>query len=95
MAEDYQESKLTVALTVSLPANFAVWLASPEARFLTGKMVWAHWDVDEMKARADEIKGGLMLTTNVIGWPFGAEMTVTADECNTDEARSKEANGKH
>lgn len=27
----------------SLPANFAVWLASQEARFLRGKFVWAMW----------------------------------------------------
>ncbi|KKY13232.1 putative short-chain dehydrogenase reductase sdr [Diplodia seriata] len=31
-----------------LPGSFAVWLASPAAAFLKGRLVWAHWDVDEM-----------------------------------------------
>ena len=38
-----------------LPANFCVWLASPEGKFLDGKFVWVNWDVDELKARAKEI----------------------------------------
>ncbi|KAL1651879.1 hypothetical protein SLS58_000002 [Diplodia intermedia] len=33
-----------------LPGSFAVWLASPAAAFLKGRLVWAHWDVDEMMA---------------------------------------------
>ncbi|KAK3322701.1 hypothetical protein B0H66DRAFT_212880 [Apodospora peruviana] len=32
-----------------LPGHFAVWLASPEARFAHGRMLAAHWDVDELK----------------------------------------------
>jgi hypothetical protein len=32
-----------------------VWLSSKEAKFLHGRTIWAHWDVDEMKARKDEI----------------------------------------
>ncbi|KAK3949566.1 hypothetical protein QBC32DRAFT_219421 [Pseudoneurospora amorphoporcata] len=35
---------------VSLPADFAVWATTTEARFIHGRFVWAHWDVDEMKA---------------------------------------------
>lgn len=31
-----------------LPGSFAVWLASPEARFLHGRFVWASWDVEEL-----------------------------------------------
>ncbi|KAH7109299.1 oxidoreductase [Dendryphion nanum] len=54
----------------SLPASFYVWLASPEARFLNGKFLWANWDVDELKARAKEIEGGDILSFGVIGWPF-------------------------
>ena len=38
-----------------LPGNFAVWLASEEAAFLTGKLVYATWDVEELKARRQEI----------------------------------------
>ncbi|OTB06423.1 hypothetical protein M426DRAFT_318834 [Hypoxylon sp. CI-4A] len=34
---------------VELPGSFAVWAASPEAKFLHGRFVWAHWDVDELK----------------------------------------------
>ncbi|RGP71711.1 short-chain dehydrogenase [Fusarium longipes] len=35
----------------SLPADFTVWLASPEAAFLKGEIVWANWDVDELISR--------------------------------------------
>lgn len=38
----------------SLPGAEAVWLASPEARFLHGRFIWASWDVDELKS--DEIR---------------------------------------
>jgi hypothetical protein len=33
-----------------LPGDFAVWLASPEAAFLHGRFVDAHWDIDELKS---------------------------------------------
>ncbi|KAF5227244.1 hypothetical protein FAUST_11904 [Fusarium austroamericanum] len=39
-----------------LAARHSVWLTSPEAKFLKGKFVWSNWDVDELKARADEIQ---------------------------------------
>ncbi|GFF60276.1 uncharacterized oxidoreductase C521.03 [Aspergillus udagawae] len=32
----------------NLPGEFAVWAASPEARFLHGRFVWAKWDVTEL-----------------------------------------------
>ena len=54
----------------SLPANFNVWLASPEARFLNGRFVWANWDVDELKVRKEEIEGSNLLEMGLIGWPF-------------------------
>ncbi|KAJ4483547.1 short-chain dehydrogenase/reductase [Lentinula aciculospora] len=38
---------------MALPADFAVWAASPEASWLHGRFVWAHWDVDELKADKD------------------------------------------
>lgn len=41
---------------VGLPGHFAVWLASPEAGFLKGRYLWAHWDVEELKAKRDEIE---------------------------------------
>ncbi|KAH6867586.1 putative short-chain dehydrogenase [Thelonectria olida] len=33
----------------NLPGQFAVWAASPEARFLHGRFMWSKWDVDELK----------------------------------------------
>ncbi|KAF2622530.1 oxidoreductase [Macroventuria anomochaeta] len=55
---------------VGLPAAFMVWLASPEARFLKGKYLWANWDVDELKARRKEIEGTKLLELGLTGWPF-------------------------
>jgi hypothetical protein len=55
---------------VSLPANFNVWLASPESRFLKGKFLWSNWDVDELKARAEEIESTTQLSIGLGGWPF-------------------------
>ena len=55
---------------VSLPAGFSVWLASPEARFLKSKYLWANWDVDELKTRAKELAEGLELSIGLVGWPW-------------------------
>ncbi|KAJ4292763.1 hypothetical protein N0V90_009426 [Kalmusia sp. IMI 367209] len=55
---------------VELPAHFLVWLVSREAEFLKGKFVWVNWDVDELKTRADEIKGSLILTVGLHGVPL-------------------------
>jgi len=54
----------------SLPAGFIVWLASPEARFLKGKYLWANWDVDELKAQAHMIESTNYLRIGLEGWPF-------------------------
>ncbi|KAI1829524.1 hypothetical protein DTO006G1_9727 [Penicillium roqueforti] len=43
---------------ISLPADFLVWIVSPEAEFLKNKIVFSSWDVDELKARKNEIFGG-------------------------------------
>jgi len=64
---------------VSLPASFHLWLASPEARFLKGKYLWANWDVDELKAQAKEIEGSSKLNIGIIGWPFGNTSLKTHD----------------
>lgn len=45
-----------------------VWLTSPEAEFLRGKYLWANWDVDELKARRDEIQAPNKLVTGLVGW---------------------------
>jgi len=55
---------------ISLPSSYMVWAASPEAKFLKGKLVWAHWDVEELQARKSEIEGTTMLTLSLQGWPF-------------------------
>ncbi|KKP03691.1 hypothetical protein THAR02_04207 [Trichoderma harzianum] len=44
--------------------QFFAWLASDEAEFLSGRFVWAEWDVDELKAKKQQIlKEDLLLTT--------------------------------
>ncbi|KAK8133583.1 oxidoreductase [Apiospora sp. TS-2023a] len=53
---------------VSLPAGFMLWLASPEAAFLKGKFLWSNWDVDELKARAEEIESSDEFNMTVVGW---------------------------
>ena len=77
-AEDGKERKwkgegsslLTGYDDANLPASFMVWLASPEARFLKGRFLWANWDVDELKAKAKEIESSSLLNIGLIGWPF-------------------------
>jgi hypothetical protein len=56
---------------VSLPGSFNVWLASPEARFLKGKFLWANWDVEELQERSHEIQTSTQLSIALGGWPFG------------------------
>ncbi|KAF4625894.1 hypothetical protein G7Y89_g12268 [Cudoniella acicularis] len=51
-----------------LAGHFAVWLASPEAKFLKGKFVWCNWDVDELKEKAKEIEGSGALNLGLDGW---------------------------
>jgi hypothetical protein len=33
-------------------------------------MVWANWDVEELEARQDKIKGSSMMTVGLEGWPY-------------------------
>ncbi|KAM5375403.1 hypothetical protein ACJZ2D_005964 [Fusarium nematophilum] len=56
--------------TVDLPGHFCVWLHSPEAEFLRGKFVWVNWDVDELKARREEIMSTDLLNTKLGGVSF-------------------------
>jgi len=39
----------------ALPGGVMVWLATEKARFLSGRVVSANWDVDDLVARKDEI----------------------------------------
>ncbi|KAH6680063.1 putative short-chain dehydrogenase [Plectosphaerella plurivora] len=54
----------------NLCGQFAVWAASPEARFLHGRFVWAKWDVTELK-EANVLerleKDDLFLSVGVVG----------------------------
>ncbi|KAF5637959.1 hypothetical protein F52700_4662 [Fusarium sp. NRRL 52700] len=54
----------------ALAGQFYVWLASREAEFLKEKFVWVNWDVDELKARADEIKNSLLFKVILNGVPM-------------------------
>jgi hypothetical protein len=44
-----------------------VWLASDEAAFLRNKFVWANWDVEEVRARAEEIRTTSLLRVALNG----------------------------
>ena len=56
---------------VQLPGSVAVWLASDEAAFLTGRFVCAQWDVDELKDRATEIRNSrYLLKMGLVGSPI-------------------------
>ncbi|KAL8281764.1 hypothetical protein RB597_009468 [Gaeumannomyces tritici] len=50
---------------ISLPADFLVWVVSPEAKFLNGKLVFSAWDVDELKSRGKEIVGTSPFTSEL------------------------------
>ncbi|KAK5674974.1 hypothetical protein LTS10_012386 [Elasticomyces elasticus] len=63
---------------ISLPAGFAVWLASPAAAWTGGKFLWAHWDVDELIAMKDEIALGNELVMTLNGWPKQVDVVVKA-----------------
>jgi hypothetical protein len=54
---------------IGLPGAFCVWLASSESDFLTGRFVWASWDVEELKAKSEIIKTMDLLTIKLSGWP--------------------------
>ncbi|KAK8094771.1 hypothetical protein PG997_001456, partial [Apiospora hydei] len=77
----YEDHANNLSLSVSLPAGFMLWLASPEAAFLKGKFLWSNWDVDELKTRASEIEASQEFNIQVVGWPFGgpAEVTMASD----------------
>jgi hypothetical protein len=58
--------------TVNLPGHFSVWLSSKEGHAIpSGKYLWAHWDVDELKQRSKELyEDPMALTLTLNGWPF-------------------------
>jgi hypothetical protein len=38
---------------------------------LKGKFLWANWDVEELKARRNELESTRQLNVDMVGWPFG------------------------
>ncbi|MCJ1341208.1 hypothetical protein MMC09_006504 [Bachmanniomyces sp. S44760] len=55
---------------MSLPAGTVLWAASPEAEFMKGKILWANWDVTELKQREKEIESSNFLSLTLGGFPF-------------------------
>jgi hypothetical protein len=60
-----------------LPASVCIWLASREADFLQGRLLWANWDVEELKERKQEIIERNLLTIILNGFTFEAYNVLT------------------
>lgn len=54
-----------------LAGQFYVWAATDEAAFLSGRFVWGTWDIDELKAKKDEIVEKDLLLTTIDGFTRG------------------------
>jgi hypothetical protein len=54
-----------------LVGGTAVFLATPAAQFLSGRLVWANWAMDELVARKEEIVRKDLLKI-VLSGEFGA-----------------------
>jgi hypothetical protein len=63
-------------LKAKLAAGTAVYLASPQARFLSGRYMSANWDVNELEARKSEIMKKNLLTVDLKG-EFGSAVKTT------------------
>ncbi|KAI9754388.1 MAG: Lysophospholipase 1 [Chaenotheca gracillima] len=48
----------------ALPGNFAVWLASKEGAFLSGRFVYGNWDVEELIEKKPELENDRDLLTD-------------------------------
>lgn len=44
------------------------WVSSAEGEFLKGKYLWVNWDIDELKARKEELRAPRRLVTGLVGW---------------------------
>lgn len=76
-----------------LPAGMAVWLsASPQAKELNGRFIWANWDVNELLSKKEEIQKGSLLTMWLRGWADGisAEELVQTARTLSGNAKKKE-----
>lgn len=60
---------LTDPCVGQLAGDFVVWSLSPEARLLHGRFVHSNWDVNELKAKKEEIlKNPELYTIGLLGW---------------------------
>lgn len=64
---DASSEKVLTRVLEALPADTFVWAASPEATFLNGKYIFANFDVEELKARQEEIKEKKLLEMWLMG----------------------------
>ena len=55
-----------------LSGDFFAWAATEEADFLRGRFVWAEWDVEELKAKKDEILEKDLLLITIDGFVKGS-----------------------
>lgn len=55
---------------VELPGHFVVWAASSEADFLSGKFVWANFDVPELVEMREKIANSKLLEVELGGVSF-------------------------
>ncbi|KAI1863129.1 uncharacterized protein JN550_009865 [Neoarthrinium moseri] len=58
--------------TPELVGGLAVWLSHPHARFLSGRTLCAHWDVNDLLERKNEIINSSQLRMALVG-PFGPQ----------------------
>ncbi|KAL8905999.1 MAG: hypothetical protein Q9207_002284 [Kuettlingeria erythrocarpa] len=56
--------------SAALPAHFMLWLSCVRPEYLQGKLIWANWDVEQLKAAGSNIQGSSQMTITVGGWPF-------------------------
>jgi len=66
---------LILGLEVELSAGTAVYLASHQAKFLSGRYMSSNWDVDDLEARKDEIIEQDLLKMDLKG-VFGSDLFV-------------------
>jgi len=56
---------------IQLPAHFAVWLSSPEAKIFNGRFLLVNWDVTQLLEKEERVKSDpTYLVTGLGGWPF-------------------------
>jgi hypothetical protein len=62
-------STLTFFLDIAtLSGALAVWLSSPQADFLSGRLIDARWDMEQVVAQKEEIVKGNWLKISVSGY---------------------------